>query len=149
MISSQWNSFCENFHNHSDVLGKARLIVCDCNLGKVWNDFFVSCQKAFPCRNEESTQRIKQYYDGTSWAETFLTHISPWEIWMKFWIYNFQTDFSDWCLRHLLWNWPNMNVTGLHWLSVNIGLGNGLVPSGNKPLPEPMLTQISVAIWRH
>ena len=32
---------------------------------------------------------------------------------------------------------------------VNIGSGNGLVPSGNKPLPEPMLTQISVAIWRH
>ena len=24
----------------------------------------------------------------------------------------------------------------------NIGSGNGLVPSGNKPLPEPMLTQI-------
>ena len=30
-----------------------------------------------------------------------------------------------------------------------IGSGNGLVPSGNKPLPEPMLTQIYVAIWRH
>ena len=29
----------------------------------------------------------------------------------------------------------------------NIGSGNGLVPSGNKPLPEPMLTQIGVAIW--
>ena len=29
-----------------------------------------------------------------------------------------------------------------------IGLGNGLVPLGNKPLPEPMLTQIYVAIWR-
>ena len=29
------------------------------------------------------------------------------------------------------------------WL-VNIGSGNGLVPSGNKPLPEPMLTQIYV-----
>ena len=29
---------------------------------------------------------------------------------------------------------------------VNIGSGNGLVPSGNKPLPEPMLTQISVAM---
>ena len=26
------------------------------------------------------------------------------------------------------------------------GSGNGLVPSGNKPLPEPMLTQISFAI---
>ena len=38
---------------------------------------------------------------------------------------------------------------GLHWWSVNIGPGNGLVQSGNKPSPEPMLTQISVAIWRH
>ena len=56
---------------------------------------------------------------------------------------------SDWWLRHLLWNCPNMNVTGLHWWSVYIGSANGLVQSGNKPLPEPMLTQISVAIWRH
>ena len=37
---------------------------------------------------------------------------------------------------------PDMNVIGLHWWPVNIGSGNGLVPSGNKPLPEPMLTQI-------
>ena len=29
-----------------------------------------------------------------------------------------------------------------------IGPSNGLVPSGNKPLPDPMLSQISVAIWR-
>ena len=28
---------------------------------------------------------------------------------------------------------------------VNIGSGNGLVPSGSKPLPEPMLTQTSAA----
>ena len=52
--------------------------------------------------------------------------------------YNFQTDFSDWWLRHLLWNCPNMNVTGLHWWSVNIGSGNGLVQSGNKPSPGPI-----------
>ena len=52
-------------------------------------------------------------------------------------------------LTHLLWNCPNMNVIGLDWWSVDIGSGNGLVPSGNKPLPESMLTQISVAIWRH
>ena len=32
---------------------------------------------------------------------------------------------------------------------VNIGPGNGLVPPGNKPLPEPMLTKINVAIWSH
>ena len=32
---------------------------------------------------------------------------------------------------------------------VNFGSGKGLVPSGNKPLSEPMLTKIYVAIWRH
>ena len=31
-------------------------------------------------------------------------------------------------------------------IEVNIGSGDGLVPSGNKPLPEPMLTQIYVNI---
>ena len=29
---------------------------------------------------------------------------------------------------------------------VNIVSGNGLVPSGNKPLPEPMLTQFYVSL---
>ena len=29
----------------------------------------------------------------------------------------------------------------------NIGSGNGLVPSGNKPLPEPMLTNIIVCFF--
>ena len=31
----------------------------------------------------------------------------------------------------------------------SIGSGNGLVPSDNKPLPEPVLTKISNAIWYH
>ena len=31
----------------------------------------------------------------------------------------------------------------------NIGSGNGFGLSGNKPLPEPMLTLIFVAMWRH
>ena len=31
----------------------------------------------------------------------------------------------------------------------NENSGNGLVPSGNKPLPEPMLTKIYAAIWHH
>ena len=54
----------------------------------------------------------------------------------------FQADFSNWWLRHLLWNCPQMITTGPGDL-VNIGSGNGLVPSGNRPLPEPMLTQSS------
>ena len=36
-----------------------------------------------------------------------------------------------------------------HWWLANSGWGNGLVPSGNKPLAEPMPTQCYVAIWRH
>ena len=30
-----------------------------------------------------------------------------------------------------------------------IGLGNGLVTSGNMPLPEPALTRIHVTVRRH
>ena len=42
-----------------------------------------------------------------------------------------------------------MNATKpLLWL-INIGSGNGLVPSGNKPLPEPMFTQFYITIWHH
>ena len=40
--------------------------------------------------------------------------------------------------------WMSLDLT-----DVNIGSGNGLVPLGNKPFPEPMLTQIYVAIWHH
>ena len=58
--------------------------------------------------------------------------------------FNFQANFSEWWLRYLLRNCPQMNATKPYWWSVNIGSGNGLVPSGNKPLPEPMLTQIYV-----
>ena len=33
---------------------------------------------------------------------------------------------------------------------INFGSsGNGLLPDSNKPLPEPMLTQIYVSIWHH
>ena len=32
---------------------------------------------------------------------------------------------------------------------VNLGLGNGLVPSDNKPLPGPILTNQFGTIWRH
>ena len=41
------------------------------------------------------------------------------------------------------------NATECHSWEVNIGTGNGLVPSGNKPLHIPMLTEIYVVIWRH
>ena len=57
-----------------------------------------------------------------------------------------------------LTHWPlgNLNdLLGTYLLDLTddkstlVQVINGLVPSGNQPLPEPMLTQISVAIWRH
>ena len=56
---------------------------------------------------------------------------------------------KDIYLDHILWNWASVIATRPHWWTVNIGSGNGLVLSGNKRLPEPMLTQIFVTIWLH
>ena len=38
---------------------------------------------------------------------------------------------------------------GSSWLEVEVNTGsdNGLVPEGTKPLPEPQLTQIYLAVW--
>ena len=47
-----------------------------------------------------------------------------------------QAYLSHWWLWHLLWNCPHR-------------LGNGLVPPGNKLLPEPMLAKFLVVIWCH
>ena len=50
------------------------------------------------------------------------------------------------------WFWSLMAEVSLFKLSsyachCTIGSGNGFVLSGNKPLPEPMLTQILATIW--
>ena len=54
--------------------------------------------------------------------------------------WNFQGNFSDLWIKYLLWNCSEINATELHQWKVKIGWGNGLVPSGNKPLSELMLT---------
>ena len=50
---------------------------------------------------------------------------------------------------YLLLMMPSDKCPESYWWRVHIGSGNGLVPSGSKPLPEPMLTQIYVTIWHH
>ena len=49
--------------------------------------------------------------------------------------------------------WPGAGKTkGSRGLSISphiSGSGIGLLPSGDKSLPEPLLTQIYVAIWHH
>ena len=44
--------------------------------------------------------------------------------------------------------WMAQDLTDYQSTLVEFGSGNGLVPSGNKPLHEQMLTQIFVAIRR-
>ena len=48
---------------------------------------------------------------------------------------------KDRYLEHFRWNWAQFNATIPHRWLVNIGWGNGLVPTGNKPSPEPVLTR--------
>ena len=79
---------------------------------------------------------------------TCLTHC-PSEMWQKLWKYNSHTHYTELYLEHSLWSCCQGNATEPNQREVNIGLGNGLVQSGNKPLPEPTLTKTSVDIWRH
>ena len=58
----------------------------------------------------------------------------------------FAKYFDNGYLEHSQWNCPHVNTTGIHWLYVNIDLGNGLVSSSNKPLPEPVLMKFYIAI---
>ena len=45
---------------------------------------------------------------------------------------------------HFMRNCPTVNTIRPQWWFVNIELGNGLVPPGNKPLPEPTLSQFHI-----
>ena len=61
-----------------------------------------------------------------------------------------RSNYTSVFIKHIL-QMDNLSITceiGLRWVPqgladhIDIGQGNGLVLSGNKPLPEPMLTQI-------
>ena len=61
-----------------------------------------------------------------------LTHWSL-EILLLSQISKFQTYFNNIYLKYFLWNYYELNATTPPWSLVNIGPGNGLEPSGNKP----------------
>ena len=42
--------------------------------------------------------------------------------------------------------WTNADL--IHCIDAALG-GDELMPLGNKPLPEPMLTQIYIIVWHH
>ena len=49
--------------------------------------------------------------------------------------------------------WSISYKVTLRWMTLNlevkIGSGNAWMPTGNRLLPDPMFTQLYVAIWRH
>ena len=70
-----------------------------------------------------------------------LTYWSPHsEIGIKFYISNFQANFSNWRLGHRWWSYAQVLVNMSHLWYISNGSGNGLVPSGSKPLSELKLT---------
>ena len=50
---------------------------------------------------------------------------------------------------YIFWALTSGNSTKPYWWVVNIDSGNGLSPSGNKALTEPMLTMFFHSMWRH
>ena len=50
---------------------------------------------------------------------------------------NFRTRCTEWFLQPFIWNCLQLNDNGPHGWEINIGSGNGLVASDNKPFPEP------------
>ena len=57
---------------------------------------------------------------------------------MRFWISNFQVDFSNWCLKYVMWNCSHL--IGPYWWKVNIGSGYDLMLWGSQCLPRSAST---------
>ena len=71
------------------------------------------------------------YHNGLWHQQAPVTKlIGPWGIWLQSQISKFWTHFNDKYLKYFLWNCYQVNATIPHWSLVNIGAGNGLVPSG-------------------
>ena len=75
-------------------------------------------------------------------------------IWATFCRRHFQLCFLDWkCLYHhwnsmkLVHNGPMIRQQGSNNIMGSIGSGDDVLPSGNKPLPEPVLTKFLDAAW--
>ena len=71
-----------------------------------------------------------------------------WKMQLKYWLGHFQTHTNYRCLGHIMWSRLQIDAAKPHRWFVNISSSDGLMPSGNKPLPEPILIQIYVAMLR-
>ena len=69
-------------------------------------------------------------------------HNVAWVIWPKFCRRYFQMNFLQGTFLFYNSNFTASSSSGFTWQYTSVGFGNSLVPSGNKPLPEPIL-------WRY
>ena len=98
-------------------------------------------------RERESSHLVRNYISILLFKFIFDVGLTHWPLWdLNEILISFKQNFSlCWLRCPLCPQMIIMIVTGPHWWVVNISSGNGLVPSGTKPLPEPMLT----SWWRH
>ena len=70
---------------------------------------------------------------------------------MKFYEHNIQANFSNWWLKDFLKKFPSgdCHCTSLMLSNIGSGTGDCLDQDQDKPLPDPMLMQIYVAICHH
>ena len=71
--------------------------------------------------------------------------ICPWTKWPPFHRRHSHIHFNEWKLLSFYSTFREVCSQWSNWQFVSIGLGNGLVPSGNKPLPEPTMTHFTDA----
>ena len=110
----------------------------------------INAEACFIGRNKSSTQISQNIYVFLSTCSSIsFNSLAPGR---------FESKFINLILKQVLvidsWDisceialrWMSLDLANDQW-QVNIGSGNDSVPSGNKPLPEPLLTQSYDAIW--
>ena len=77
------------------------------------------------------------------WGATMSSYrISPWEIWMKFKMNNFQVKLSDWWLMS---NCPSMHASGSYWWLVHYVAAGLRLRSPRITWPEGIITVVCTA----
>ena len=135
ILESKWPKYLEGHWQWPPI--------CNTN----WQYLMMHVWCKFGCSSSYMWRVIVQ----TRWSLRTDGRTGHWLLFGNFWIHHNdgQRLISTLHLKQCLCTISQMKVRGPYWRYVNIGSGNGLVPSGKKPLPEPMLTQIDIAIWRH
>ena len=132
------------------ILSGGRWFNCQCNTQMVDKHCIYRCPSAWHCQGISRYSPNEQIFLQGFFSLKSFQLIWPWKMWLWFQMCKFQMQLEDGNLEYSSKHYPGMNARGPRWWLVNIGSGNGLVPSGNKPsLPEPKLTHIYVTTWHH